>query len=278
MDSGITYLNPTTLPDGTASSHGAVTPLRCRLIEIGSQQGVDADGAIVGPTDLRAQTAQALANVDRLLQEGGGGLENLYQVRFYLKSDGDIEAALLAWQDFWGERAHDPLITTVYVAGFTLPGCLVEVEARAAVPCDGMNASARHMWAEYLTAYPRRSAELLKSDVEAWAFGIGPEMADELLQLVMQGYKRATATSLEAMLVEREAMPQVGRHSIILDGSAAAQCIIRTDRIWVAPMEDVTDEFARREGEGDRSRQDWLDGHRRAYALEHGTLGPPMPD
>ena len=278
MDSGITYLNPGSVPEGATSSHGALITPRSRLIEIGSQKGVDADGAIVGPTDLRLQTARALANVNLVLEEAGGERANLYQVRFYVKSGRDPEAARQAWQEFWKAESHDPLMTMVHVAGFTHPGCLVEIEARAAVPTDGMNASARRMWAAYLTAHSDRSAELLKTDVEAWAFGIGPDMADELLQLVVRGDKRATATSLEAMLVEHEAMPQVGQHSLILDGSGDAQCIIRTDRMWVAPMESVTEEFARREGEGDRSREDWLAGHRRAYALEHGALGLPMND
>jgi uncharacterized protein YhfF len=127
-------------------------------------------------------------------------------------------------------------------------------------------------------AKPDRAATAFRHEVDVWSFGSGPEQANELCDLVLDGRKRATATSLHALLIDGDTMPAIGRHSIILDGHGVARCVIRTEGITVAPMQDVTTEFAWREGEGDRSRDFWLQGHRNAFTAEHKALGIPMDD
>lgn len=52
---------------------------------------------------------------------------------------------------------------------------------------------------------------------EAWAFGATPEHADELLTLVLDGTKTATASALWDLEAEGEPVPEVGEASIILD-------------------------------------------------------------
>lgn len=141
-----------------------------------------------------------------------------------------------------------------------------------------MNESARQMWASYLMAEPDRAATAFQHEVDAWSFGSSPELASELCDLVLEGRKRATATSLHSLLADQDTMPQIGRHSIILDGHGVARCIIRTEWLTVGPMHKVTGEFAWREGEGDRSREFWLAAHRKAFAGEHEALGIPMDD
>jgi uncharacterized protein YhfF len=169
-------------------------------------------------------------------------------------------------------------MTVVEVCALTVPDALVAVEARAALPVDGMNQSAREMWIEYLQANPGLIAEGVCTGVSAWSFGSGKEMADELADLVVARTKRATASSLAGLLLERDPVPCTGLYSVILDGSARARCVIRTGSVTVAPLGQVTDAFARREGEGDGSRAYWLDGHRRYFAAEHQHLGLPFSD
>jgi uncharacterized protein YhfF len=143
-----------------------------------------------------------------------------------------------------------------------------------------MNASARRMWIAYLSAVAAPGHELtrLPSTPEAWAFGAGVEMETELAELVVTGTKRATATSLEVLLLEGAAMPQPGEHSVIYDGAQVARCIIQTTAVHVAPLDSVTAGFAWREGEGDRSRDYWLDGHRHFFGEEHRAAGIPFSD
>jgi uncharacterized protein YhfF len=143
-----------------------------------------------------------------------------------------------------------------------------------------MNASARRMWIAFLSAVagPGHDLDGLPATPEAWAFGAGPEMETELAELVVAGTKRATATSLEMLLLEGATMPQPGDHSVIYDGAETARCIIRTTSVHIAPLESVTDAFAWREGEGDRSRDEWLAGHRRYFGEEHRAAGLPFSD
>lgn len=143
-----------------------------------------------------------------------------------------------------------------------------------------MNRSARAMWMAYLAAIagPRHRLPEIPGTPEAWAFGAGKEMEDELAELVVAGTKRATATSLEGILVDGDPMPRIGGHSVIYDGSRIARCIIRTSAVHVAPLDSVSEAFAWQEGEGDRSVEYWLEGHRRFFRTEHEKLGIPFSD
>lgn len=88
-----------------------------------------------------------------------------------------------------------------------------------------------------------------------WAFGDSPELADELLALVLAGSKRATCSSLASC--EADIMPSVGEISVILDGAGVARCVIRTTQVDVMPFEHVSEDFARAEGEGDLTYEWW---------------------
>ena len=54
----------------------------------------------------------------------------------------------------------------------------------------------------------------------AWAFGGSAEEADELLQLVLEGTKTATASALWDYEAEGEALPEVGSLSILSTAEA----------------------------------------------------------
>lgn len=112
----------------------------------------------------------------------------------------------------------------------------------------------------------------------AWSFGMNSALADELAELVVAGTKRATATSREALQKAGEMPPQVGQYSVILDGQDTARCIILTEAVREGQLSSVTDAFAWREGEGDRSRAYWLAAHQRYFAAEHAELGLAMHD
>jgi len=136
------------------------------------------------------------------------------------------------------------------------------------------------MWMDYLSviAGPGHHLSQVPETPQAWAFGAGKEMAEELARLVVAGVKRATATSLEGILVDGDPMPQVGVHSVIYDGSRVARCIILTTAVHVAPLDSVSEAFAWQEGEGDRSVEYWLEGHRSFFRAEHETLDLPFSD
>jgi uncharacterized protein YhfF len=56
-------------------------------------------------------------------------------------------------------------------------------------------------------------------------------------------------------------VPAVGDYSVIIDWTGQAQCVIRTTSIEIVPFNEVTADFARTEGEGDRSLDYWRRAH-----------------
>ena len=120
------------------------------------------------------------------------------------------------------------------------------------------------MWAEYADDTG------VDAEYEAWAFGSDrlPDLATELALLVRDGPKRATAGVRDAYLAEGGPMPEVGGHSVILDGAGNAVCIIRTTEVTEKPFGEVDESFAWDEGEGDRTLSWWKDAHRGFFARE----------
>lgn len=105
------------------------------------------------------------------------------------------------------------------------------------------------------------------------AFGDSAAMADELADLVVNGPKRATAGLLRDFGPGGEPMPVVGGHVVVVDGAGRPRCIWRTTEVTVKPLVEVDAAFAWDEGEGDRTRDDWLDGHRRYFSRQAARDG-----
>jgi uncharacterized protein YhfF len=123
-------------------------------------------------------------------------------------------------------------------------------------------------WRAYRTA-----AGLDHDRYDVVAFGDGPAMADELADLVVHGPKRATAGLLRDFASGGEPMPEVGGHVVVVDGRGAPRCIWRTTELTIKLLIEVDDAFAWDEGEGDRTRDDWLDGHRRYFSRQAAREG-----
>jgi len=110
-------------------------------------------------------------------------------------------------------------------------------------------------------------------DYEVVSMGDSPAMADELVDLIVRGLKRATACLLRDVTVRGDPMPIVGSHVMVIDGAGRSHCIWQTTEVTIKPFAEVDDAFAWDEGEGDRSRADWLDGHRRYFERQAAREG-----
>jgi uncharacterized protein YhfF len=94
----------------------------------------------------------------------------------------------------------------------------------------------------------------------SFAFGDGPELADELLDLVVRGVKTATCSA------EDEPNPSTpGERWIVLDGRGTPRCVIETTDVTYRRFGEVDAAFACDEGEGDRSLNYWREAHRRYF-------------
>jgi uncharacterized protein YhfF len=125
------------------------------------------------------------------------------------------------------------------------------------------------MWQRFCAATGADPSSLTAAD----AFGDSPAMADELLALVLEGTKTATAGLVSDYAPAGEPLPAPGTHWIALDGRGAPRCVLRTVEIRLGPLSSVDAAFAWDEGEGDRTRDSWLEGHRRFFVRQAERQG-----
>ena len=88
------------------------------------------------------------------------------------------------------------------------------------------------------------------------------ELRQRLTGLVLAGPKRATAGLLEEYAEEGEELEHVGEVLVMVDDDGAELGRIRVTDVQVVPFAEVTDEFARAEGEGYAGHADWAVSHR----------------
>ena len=107
--------------------------------------------------------------------------------------------------------------------------------------------------------------------LETFSFGDSPELADELLALVLSGTKRATCWAESHGLLSAE----VGKAMVVLDGQGVPRAVVRTIELTKRRFDEVDAAFAHDEGEGDRSLPYWREAHRR-YFTRLGRYAPDM--
>lgn len=108
---------------------------------------------------------------------------------------------------------------------------------------------------------------------DAWAFGDNKEMANEFAELVLAGTKTATASSFLLYELENEPLPYEGLYNIILDGDDHTVAVVQTTDVKVIPFDEVTEEFAYLEGEGDRTLAYWRRVHEDFFKREFAGIG-----
>src|SRR5690606_41072900 len=101
----------------------------------------------------------------------------------------------------------------------------------------------------------------------AWQMGDSPELASELADLIKKGIKTATCGSF-ASYQQEESAPRIGSYNIILDGQNVPVCVTRLVSMRLVRFCDVTEAFARKEGEGDLSLEYWQKEHQRFFTRE----------
>lgn len=112
-------------------------------------------------------------------------------------------------------------------------------------------------------------------EVGRFAFADTPEVQTELARLVLEDDKRATA-GLHGS--PDEPTPTVGQHDVVLDGTGAPVCLIRTEEVRTRPFGERDPAFAWDEGEGDRSLAEWTDVHQRYFEQAADSLGTALGD
>ena len=106
--------------------------------------------------------------------------------------------------------------------------------------------------------------------LRSFAFGDGPKLADELLELVLGGVKTATCSTEDE---PNTSTP--GERWIVRDGRGTPRCVIESVEVSYRRYNEIDAAFAHEEGEGDRSLDHWREAHRR-YFTRMGRFSEDM--
>jgi enamine deaminase RidA (YjgF/YER057c/UK114 family) len=130
----IEYFKPEGMHHNPAFSQGIIIPAGARILLVGGQNAVDAEGNVVGKGDIGKQTSQALANMLKVIDAAGGSLDNLVKVTMAIQHGVDIRPGFAAWMEVWGDRPNPPTVTALMVQGLAHPDYLIEIEAQVVLP------------------------------------------------------------------------------------------------------------------------------------------------
>lgn len=103
---------------------------------------------------------------------------------------------------------------------------------------------------------------------EAFQFGASPGW---LASLVVEGKKTATTSGYVFYELENEELPKKGDYSIVLDESNQPVAVNQVQSVDVLPMNEVSEEFALAEGEGDYNF--WWHAHEEFFTNELKPYG-----
>ncbi|MEQ6205036.1 ASCH domain-containing protein [Enterococcus mundtii] len=124
-----------------------------------------------------------------------------------------------------------------------------------------MNEQAKKYWKEFWQGeFPPTNVT-----AEQWGWEETP-MADELADLILKGIKTASCSSYDECLYYDEApLSKIGSYTIVLNSKDEPVGIIKYTDMTVMPMNEVTEEIARAEGEGDLSYDYWYKVHKKFF-------------
>ena len=132
-----------------------------------------------------------------------------------------------------------------------------------------MKLKVNEFWQRFISACNKDESI---SYVECFHFDLTEEWANKLLDLVLSGKKKATASSLYAFEPEGGRIPKVGDCSIVTDWDGNPRCVIETTAVTILPFNEITFDICKREGEDD-DLESWQQGHRYFFTEDGKAMG-----
>ncbi|MEN3111144.1 ASCH domain-containing protein [Uliginosibacterium paludis] len=123
---------------------------------------------------------------------------------------------------------------------------------------------------EYLT---RRGILLPSQHVSTTVFGNSPELSEALIDLIKRGIKRAGSSLLWSFEFENEPIPSVSDCEIVLNHHDQPVVVTRITNVRTLPFQDVPEQYAALEGEGDLSLSYWRSVHWKFFSQECKRIG-----
>ena len=106
------------------------------------------------------------------------------------------------------------------------------------------------------------------TNLESFYFCDNEKDANECAELVLQGIKRATASSRWWYELNNEVLPKPDDQYIVTNWHGIALCVIEIEKVEITSFNKITSEFAETEGEGDKSLAYWKKVHWAYYQRE----------
>lgn len=124
-------LNPDGLPAPVGPYSNVVTTAPGRLVFVAGQIAFDANGELVGPGDIAAQTRQVMENIRLALEAAGATFADVVRVVNYI-TDVSLFGEMAAVRKEYLVEPY-PASTLVEVSALMFPEVLIEIEAIAVV-------------------------------------------------------------------------------------------------------------------------------------------------
>ena len=115
---------------GGAFSAGVKAPAG-RTIYVSGQVSMDAEGDVVGEGDIKRQTETVLEHVKTVVEEAGGGMDDIVKVTVFITDMGLYDEIHEVRRRFFEEPY--PASSMVEVSALIDPRLLIEIEAVAVV-------------------------------------------------------------------------------------------------------------------------------------------------
>jgi uncharacterized protein YhfF/ribosomal protein S18 acetylase RimI-like enzyme len=125
---------------------------------------------------------------------------------------------------------------------------------------------------EYWNKFIKNNPEYKNTKYEIWSFGYGDYQANKLLGYVKQGIKTGTSSAYE-MYDETEKKPEKNVLSIVTYGNGFPGCIIKTTEIRNKAFNEISEEEAKSEGEGNLTLEYWREVHEKFFREEYDEKG-----
>lgn len=133
MTRTLRHLSPEGLPATTAYTQ-VVAASGSEVVFVSGQVAVDADGAVVGPGDLAAQTEQVMENLGLALAAAGATFEDVTKITtFVVDYQPEHRPIIAEVRQRYLPPGAPPASTLVGVSALAGPEWLIEIEATAVI-------------------------------------------------------------------------------------------------------------------------------------------------
>src|SRR5574341_38053 len=130
-------INPASLPAPRGFNHGILVT-GGRLLFLAGQDASGPDGRIIAPGDLVGQYAQVLSNLQAVVQEAGGAMQDIAKLNIYVRSRADYLSRLRELGVVHRRYFDDyyPAMALFEVSGLFQEDALIEIEGTAVIQSD----------------------------------------------------------------------------------------------------------------------------------------------